>query len=127
MELVRTNDNCVGCNKCIRACSCVGANVAEFKDGKNRIVVDPEKCIGCGACLDVCEHNAREFVDDTEKFFEDLKKGEKISILVAPAFKANYYKEYENILGQLKACGVNRIISISFGADITTWAYIQYI
>ena len=127
MELVRTNDNCVGCNKCIRACSCVGANVSEYKDGKNKIVVDPEKCIGCGACLDVCEHDAREFVDDTEKFFEDLKKGEKISLLVAPAFKANYYKEYENILGQLKACGVNRIISVSFGADITTWAYIQYI
>ena len=90
MELVRTNDNCVGCNKCIRACRCVGANVSEYKDGKNRIVVDPDKCIGCGACLDVCEHDAREFVDDTEKFFEDLKKGEKISLLVAPAFKANY-------------------------------------
>ena len=127
MSVVKTNDNCVGCNKCIRACSCIGANVAEVVDGKNRIVVDPDRCVGCGACIDACEHNAREFEDDTKRFFEDLKKGEKISLLLAPAFKANYYKEYESVLGQLKAAGVNRIISISFGADITTWAYIQYI
>ncbi len=127
MSVVKTNDNCVGCNKCIRACSCIGANVAEVVDGKNRIVVDPDRCIGCGACLEACEHNAREFEDDTERFFEDLKKGEKISLLLAPAFKANYYKEYESVLGQLKAAGVNHIISVSFGADITTWAYIQYI
>jgi len=127
MSVVKTNDNCVGCNKCIRACSCIGANVAEVVDGKNRIVVDPNRCVGCGACIDACEHNAREFEDDTKRFFDDLKKGEKISLLLAPAFKANYYKEYESVLGQLKAAGVNRIISISFGADITTWAYIQYI
>ena len=127
MSVVKTNDNCVGCNKCIRACSCIGANVAEVVDGKNRIVVDPNRCVGCGACIDACEHDAREFEDDTKRFFEDLKKGEKISLLLAPAFKANYYKEYESVLGQLKAAGVNRIISISFGADITTWAYIQYI
>ncbi len=39
MSLIKTNDNCVGCNSCIRACSCVGANVAEEVDGKNRIVL----------------------------------------------------------------------------------------
>ncbi len=127
MALVNTNDNCVGCNRCIRACSCVGANVAEIVNGKNRIVVDHDRCVGCGACIDVCEHNAREFEDDTERFFEDLKKGTKISILVAPAFKANYYNDYEKILGQLKTLGVNRIINVSFGADISTWAYIKYI
>ena len=65
--------------------------------------------------------------DDTERFFEDLKKGEKISILLAPAFLANYPKEYASVLGGLKNLGVNRIVSISFGADITTWGYIKYI
>lgn len=127
MAMVNTNDNCVGCNRCIRACSCVGANIAEVVDGKNRIVVDHDRCVGCGNCIDVCEHNAREFEDDTQRFFEDLKKGTKISILVAPAFKANYYNDYEKILGQLKALGVNRIINVSFGADISTWAYIRHI
>ena len=125
--LVYTNDNCIGCNKCISACSCDGANVARMIDGKNKIEVDKDRCIACGACFKVCDHEAREFNDDTERFFADLKRGERISILLAPAFMANYKNEYESILGGLKACGVNRIISISFAADITTWAYINYI
>ena len=127
MQLVYTNDKCIGCNKCIRACSCLGACVADECDGSARINVDGDRCIACGACIHACEHDAREFRDDTENFFADLKKGENISILLAPAFKANYPNEYERILGALKAAGVNRIISISFGADITTWAYLNYI
>jgi len=125
--LVFTNEKCIGCNKCISVCSCEGACVSHEVDGKNRIDVDGDRCVACGACFDVCEHGAREFRDDTERFFEDLKKGERISVLLAPAFKANYPKEYEKVLGGLKAMGVNRIISVSFGADITTWAYLNYV
>ena len=121
MGLVKTNDNCVGCNRCISACPSVGANVAIEKDRGNVIEVDPDKCIACGACIDACEHNAREYVDDVERFFADLKKGEKISVLIAPAFLANYPNDYGKYLGMLKKLGVNRFISVSFGADITTW------
>lgn len=125
--LVYTNDNCIGCNKCISVCPVITANKAVEKDGKAVIEVNPNNCIGCGACFDACEHGARSFYDDTEEFFADLKKGERISILLAPAFAANYPQEYKSILGGLKKLGVNRIISVSFGADITTWAYINYI
>lgn len=126
--LVRTTDNCVGCNKCISVCSCKGATVAELsRDGRNVIQVDGSKCVSCGACFDACEHNAREYVDDTPAFFDALKRGERISLLIAPAFLANYPREYESVLGGLKQLGVNRLISISFGADITTWAYLNYI
>lgn len=125
--LVVTNEKCIGCNKCISVCSCVGACVATEVDGKNRIDVDGDMCVACGACFDVCEHGAREFIDDTEEFFDALKRGERISVLVAPAFKANYPKEYERVLGGLKKLGVKRIISVSFGADITTWGYLNYI
>lgn len=59
--------------------------------------------------------------------FEDLKRGERISLLIAPAFKANYPSEYESVLGGLKSLGVNRMINVSFGADITTWGYLNYI
>lgn len=127
MALVFTNNKCIGCNKCIRACSCVGANISVIKDGKNRIEVDEAKCIACGACFDVCEHKAREFQDDTERFFADLKRGTKISVLLAPAFQANYPTQYESVLGGLKKAGVNHIISVSFGADITTWGYLNYV
>jgi diguanylate cyclase (GGDEF)-like protein len=83
--------------------------------------------VACGACFDICEHNARDFIDDTERFLDDLKAGEKISLLVAPSFPANYPDTWARVLGKLKALGVNRIISVSFGADITTWGYINYI
>ena len=126
-SLVFTNEKCIGCNKCISVCSCEGACVSHEVNGANRIDVDGDRCVACGACFDVCEHGAREFRDDTERFFEDLKRGEQISVLLAPAFKANYPKEYEKVLGGLKAMGVKRIISVSFGADITTWAYLNYV
>ena len=127
--LVYTNEKCIGCNKCIRACSCIGASVSTEPDenGNSRILVDGNRCVSCGACFDVCEHNARDYRDDTELFFEDLKKGEQISILIAPAFPANYPEVYAKILGGLKKLGVNHIISVAFGADITTWGYINYI
>lgn len=126
-QLVYTNEKCVGCNKCIRACGCDGANIAVTEDGISRISVDPSKCIGCGACIDACQHHARSFNDDTERFFADLKSGKKISLLLAPSFKANYPAEYERVLGGLKSLGVRHIYSISFGADITTWGYLNYI
>ncbi len=126
--LVFTNDDCIGCNKCISACPVITANRAvTAENGSQRIEVDGDKCIACGACFDACEHHARDFIDDTEEFFSALAKGEKISILWAPAFAANYPSDYKQILGGLKKLGANRIISVSFGADITTWGYIKYI
>lgn len=125
--LVFTNENCIGCNKCISVCPVLTANMAVEENGQQRILVDGDKCISCGACFDACEHHAREFRDDTERFFEDLKRGERISVLWAPAFAANYPNEYQQILGGLRKLGANRIISVSFGADITTWGYINYI
>ena len=127
-NLIYTNDNCIGCNKCISACPVMGANIVKINDDNTqRIEVDGDKCISCGACIDACLHNAREYDDDTERFFKDLKSGEKISLLVAPAFLANYKSSYKEILGTLKDMGINRIFSVSFGADITTWGYINYI
>ncbi len=125
--LVFTNSNCIGCNKCISSCPVITANRAVEDNGVQKIEVDGDKCVACGACFDSCEHDAREFRDDTQELIEDLKKGEKISILWAPAFAANYPQEYKQVLGGLKKLGANRIVSVSFGADITTWGYIKYI
>ncbi len=124
MELVYTNDSCTGCNKCVRSCPVLTANIAT-EAGK--VMVDSDKCIACGACFDACPHQARDFYDDTEKFFADLAAGKKISVILAPAFLANYPGEYQKVLGYLKKKGVNHICSVSFGADITTWGYLKYI
>ncbi len=121
--MVFTNDKCVGCNKCIRTCPVLTANVA--RNGK--IDVDEDMCIQCGACFDHCRHEARDYDDDTQKFLADLKAGKQLSIIVAPAFIANYPQEYKKIYGYLKSLGVAHIYSVSFGADITTWSYISYL
>lgn len=127
-KLVYTNDKCQGCNRCISVCPVMSANTFTKKsDGTAKISVDGESCVKCGSCLDVCAHSAREFDDDTERFFADLAKGNSITLLVAPAFIANYPKQYKKVLGYLKHLGVNHIINVSFGADITTWAYLKYL
>lgn len=126
-SLVYTNEKCQGCNRCISVCPVLTANYSVESEQGQRIEVHGENCISCGACFDACEHGARSFYDDTERFFEDLKRGERISVLLAPAFQANYPQEYASVLGGLKKMGVNHIISVSFGADITTWGYINYI
>lgn len=124
MELIYTNDLCTGCNKCVRSCPVLTANIATQE---GYVTVDPDKCIACGECFDVCPHEARDYYDDTDRFFEDLASGKKISVILAPAFLANYPKEYQRVLGYLKSKGVSHICSVSFGADITTWGYLKYI
>ena len=124
MELVFTNESCTGCNKCVRACPVMVSNVVE--DG-GIVHVNEENCIACGACFVACTHGARDYRDDTLDFFEDLSNGKKISVILAPAFLANYPGEYKKVMGYLKEKGVNHIYSVSFGADITTWGYLKYI
>lgn len=126
-DLIHTNDNCVGCNKCISVCPTILANYASLAAEQSVINVNSAACVACGACFDACQHDARSYHDDTLAFFDDLRSGKKLSVLIAPAFIANYPNEYQTILGGLKKLGVNHLISVSFGADITTWAYINYI
>lgn len=125
--LVYTKDNCIGCNRCISGCPVLGANVSVRENGKNKIFVDNEKCLHCGRCLFTCHHNAREYRDDTKSFLEDLRAGEQISLLVAPSFFIIYEKKANEILGYLKKLGVNLIYDVSYGADISTWAYLTYL
>ena len=89
-NLVYTNDNCQGCNRCISVCPVLTANSAVNEDGENKVKVDSSKCIACGSCIDTCEHDAREYEDDTEQFFKDLKSGQTISVLFETSLFVNY-------------------------------------
>ncbi len=126
--IIRTKDNCTGCNKCLAACPSFSANIAITDNGKNKVFIDQERCVICGKCMSFCTHDAREYIDDCEAFFDDLEAGDKnISLLIAPSFTINYPLTYKKILAALKAKGINRIYSVSTGADITVWGYIKYL
>lgn len=81
-------------------------------------------CIQCGKCIEVCDHKARDYRDDTERFFHDLQQGLKITVLVAPSARTNF-PEYKRLIGYLKKLGAQMVYDVSFGADITVWAYLK--
>ena len=124
MVILVDEQNCVGCNKCIRHCPVFDANNAYIFEGQNKVKVNPERCLLCGKCIEVCDHKARTYRDDTQLFFEDLEGGKKISIIAAPSIRVNF-SNYENLFGFLKSKGADVIYDVSFGADITTWAYLK--
>ena len=124
--MIYTNDNCIGCNKCNFECPVIGANVSVVKNGKNRILVNEKKCIHCGHCLSVCPHNAREYIDDTVRFFDALSNGSRIDLAVSPAFFTAYPDTACQILGYLQSIGAGKIYDVGYGADIAAYCYLRY-
>ena len=119
---------CVACNNCIRVCPAVEANTVEQdENGKTRFNIDPDKCIRCGACVKICNHKARDFEDDTDRFWRDLKSGQNIIAISAPAIKVAFDGYWRNVLEVLEQQGVKKIYDVSFGADICTWGHLRYL
>ena len=124
--IVRTNAACNGCNKCLTICPVPGANISVACEGGHRIEVNAERCINCGLCITACHNNAREYLDDTERFLRDLAAGKPVALALDPSFKINYPQQLPHILGYLRAQGVKKIYDVSFGAEICTWATMNY-
>ena len=121
-------DKCIGCNACVRACPAGEANVAKKDESGNlRIEIDDEKCIKCGACVKACAHNARYFRDDIDQFLADLKAGEEMAVIAAPAIKIAFDGNWRHALQWLHNQGVKSIYDVGFGADICTWAHVRYV
>ena len=127
-EIIRTKHKiCTGCNRCVRGCPMEAANITYLDENNDiKVEVDYAQCIACGLCIYTCHHNARYYVDDTERFFNDLAAGVPISIIVAPSISSNI-PEYKRLFTLLKKKGVGKIYDVSFGADICIWATIKYI
>ncbi len=133
--LVFTNNNCIGCNKCISSCSILGANVSVFsgndlagiKEGKYVIKVNELKCSNCGKCLDVCPHHARNYNDDIDEFLNQLKQNNKISLIVNINFLQMYGDLAVQVLGYLHSMGVEKIYTTEVGKEIAIWQNVNYV
>ncbi len=129
MSIIQIDESkCVGCNSCIRVCPSLDANFARVdEDGKSVITINDDMCIKCGACIKACTHGARFFTDDTDEFMSDVAAGRETALIVAPAIKLAFDRDWEDLLAYFKNHGVKLIYDVSFGADICTWVHVRYV
>lgn len=125
--IVYSDEKCIGCNKCIAACSVLGANCAIIQNGQNRVVVDSRKCAICGSCVSVCPQKARTYRDDSESFFTGAAQSQNISVIIDQSFFVLYKDRARSVLGWLRSLGVKNIYSSSLGAEISVWANVRYL
>ncbi|MDR1321991.1 MAG: methyl-accepting chemotaxis protein [Gracilibacteraceae bacterium] len=126
-QLVISDESaCVGCNKCVRECPMEGASLTYTNNGHIKVKVNENRCIACGACIRACRHQARDYMDDTERFLRDLKSGVPISLFAAPAVRVGGL-DGGRVFAWLRKMGVKKIYDVSLGADICIWAHIRFI
>lgn len=124
--IIVRQDRCIGCGTCIRSCPAPESNIIKkLENGKLISSVDPSKCIGCGECIKSCRRNARDYIDDTEQFMEDIKKQE-IILIADPSIKAAFPLQWTTILDWFKSNNC-LVFDGALGADIYVWAFLSLI
>lgn len=127
-NLIEVNqERCIGCSACIRACPSPEANTVKItEDGRIVTEINNDKCIACGECIKACRIKARDYNDDTEKFFKDLKD-RKIIVIAHPAIKTAFPGTWQAVLKWFKQNGADGVYDGAYGADICTWGYVRAI
>jgi len=116
-------EKCINCYACITGCP-----VKYCMDGSgDKLTINVDLCIGCGNCISICTHKARKLLDDTPHFFSDLKQGQKMVAVVAPAVASVFPEQFLKLNGWLKSLGVGAFFDVSFGAELTVISYLEYI
>jgi len=115
-------DKCNNCHNCISICP-----VKACIDGSGyRIDIIHERCIGCGRCIIACTRGARTISDDTEIFFDDIKNKTPAVLMVAPSAVTVFDNIYK-LNGYFKSIGVLAVFDVSFGAELASKSYIDFI
>ncbi len=136
--LVRDQEKCILCGRCIRVCRDVqGMNVYSFANrGFDTIVSTAFECdLGavacsyCGQCASVCPTGAIVERDDTEKVWAAINDPDKIVIVqTAPAVRVALGEELGmepgsivtgKLVAALRHLGFDKVFDTNFSADLT--------
>jgi len=116
-------EKCINCHACITACP-----VKFCTDGsKEKLLINPDLCVGCGNCIRACSHDARVPMDDTSHFLSDIRRGDKMVAIVAPAIVSCFPDAYLRMNGWLRSIGVEAVFDVSFGAELAVLSYLDHI
>ncbi len=136
-HLVRDNNKCVLCRRCVAACNeqyvgVIGANNrgidtaigTPFEVGLSNV-----PCISCGQCTVVCPTGALVEKDDTDKIWAALADPDKhVVVQTAPSIRATLGECFgmpigTNVEGKMVAAlrrlGFDKIFYTDFAADLT--------
>ena len=136
-HLVRNNNKCILCRRCVAACKeqhvgVIGPNNRGF-DTTIGCAFDQNladvACVSCGQCTVVCPTGALVVKDETAKVFEAIADPEKVVIVqTAPAVRAALGEEFGMPIGtnaegkmvaSLRRLGFDKVFDTNFGADLT--------
>lgn len=136
--LVRDQEKCILCGRCIRVCRDVqGMNVYSFANrGFDTIVstafeqdLGNVACSYCGQCASVCPTGAIVERDDTEKVWDAINDPDKIVIVqTAPSVRVAIGEELGmepgsivtgKMVAALRHLGFDKVFDTDFSADLT--------
>ena len=116
-------EKCTACHRCISVCPAKMCNDASG----DYIKVNSELCIGCGRCISACHFGARQGLDDFDSWMNDLKAGVKMIAIVAPSSVVSFRGRILELNTWLKSMGIQAVFDVSFGAELTSKSYVEYI
>ena len=123
-EIIKVDpEKCTACHRCISVCPAKMCNDASG----DYIKVNPELCIGCGRCIGACHFGARQGLDDFDMFMNDLQSGVKMIAIVAPSSVVSFRGRILELNTWLKSIGIKAVFDVSFGAELTSKSYVEYI
>ncbi len=136
-HLVRDNNKCILCRRCVAACqqqyvSVIGANDRGFDTQIGQpfgLSLNNTPCISCGQCTAVCPTGALTERDDTQKVWDAIADPTKhVVVQTAPSIRATIGECFgmpigTNVEGKLVAglrrIGFDKVFDTDFGADLT--------
>ncbi len=136
-HMVRDNNKCILCRRCVAACqqqgiSVIGANARGIDThigSAFELPLNATSCISCGQCIVNCPVGAIYEKDDTEKVFGAISDPTKyVVVQAAPAVRATLGECFDMPVGTdvtgkmfaaLRRLGFNKVFDTNFGADLT--------